>query len=169
MSVCLYAIITAENVTWTMNTSRHFAFESTLVMLLSPTSFTNFLWYFIGGQPVFICVSTGPLALTKIFFLSVCTLLLQAQNISAVHANDYVDQSNWVHMYSVQLPSMHRVCYLVLQKSQRKALISYTFLKKYHWHYRILHSCTRFLRLCFFWNWPTVVFICVNTRSIINV
>ena len=101
MSVCLYAIITAENVTWTMNTSRHFAFESTLVMLLSPTSFTNFLWYFIGGQPVFICVSTGPLALTKIFFLSVCTLLLQAQNISAVHANDYADQSNWVNMYSV--------------------------------------------------------------------
>ena len=30
MSVCLYAIITARNITCTMNTSRHFAFESTI-------------------------------------------------------------------------------------------------------------------------------------------
>ena len=32
LSVCLYAIITAGNITCTMNTSRHFGFECTLVM-----------------------------------------------------------------------------------------------------------------------------------------
>jgi hypothetical protein len=65
MSVCLYAIITAGNITCTINTSRHFAFESTLLMQWCKFVVIEFLLYFWRGQTVFICVNTGPLALTK--------------------------------------------------------------------------------------------------------
>ena len=69
-SVCLYAIITAENVTCTMNISLHFGFEYPLVMQVygfcQYALFDDvFFWW---SKPVFICVNTGPLALTKIYF-----------------------------------------------------------------------------------------------------
>ena len=70
MSVCLYAIITAENVTCTMNISLHFGFEYPLVMQVY--GFFQYALvddvFFWWSKPVFICVNTGPLALTKIYF-----------------------------------------------------------------------------------------------------
>ena len=45
------------------------------------------LMFFLVGQTVLICVNTANF-ITQHFFLSVCTLLLQVQNISAVHASD---------------------------------------------------------------------------------
>ena len=68
-SVCLYAIITAENVTCTMNISLHFGFKCPLVMQVY--GFRQYVFacvFFWWSKPVFICVNTGPLALTKIYF-----------------------------------------------------------------------------------------------------
>ena len=79
VSVCLYAPSTAENL--------HAPSTAVLTLHLNTVLSCNWTAYryaivyvfFLGGQLVLICVSTGPLALPKIDF-SVCTHSFQPES-----------------------------------------------------------------------------------------
>ena len=78
VSVCLYS----GKFTCTINNSPHFAFEYGFVMQLYPRYAIIYDgFFFLGGQLVLICVSTGPLTLTKIDFFCLYAFISARKHI----------------------------------------------------------------------------------------